>query len=135
RIIWDSLKIYSEYLKDSSLSFIHSNKTQDNIVIPDSSASDFNEKILLTELRNGDSLSVIKPSIILANKTWMDEIQPNQNKYFLPYQLSNKDSLRVKSSKVIRNKIKLLIPLKINEEIKNYNFIFTVKDFQILSKG
>jgi hypothetical protein len=132
-IIWDSVKVYSEYLSNNSVSITHSNKTQANIVIPDSSASDFIEKNILIKMREKDSLFVIKPSIILANHTWMDEIQFNKNEYLLPYQLSNKDSLNDKSTRVIGKKIKLLLPIKIKEEIKNYTFLFSVKGFQILS--
>jgi hypothetical protein len=133
-IIWDSVKVYSEFLKNKPVSIMHTNKTQDNIVIPDSSALDFIEKSTLIKLREEDRLSVIKTSIILANHTWMDEIQFNQNDYLLPYQFSNKDSLNYKSNGVIGKKIKLLLPLKTKEEIINYTFVFTVKDFQILSK-
>ncbi len=134
RIIWDSVKVFSEYLKDNSPSFIHLNKTQNSILIPDITAADYNEKVLLAELRTEDSLSVIKPSIILGKKTWMDEIQLTMNKYLLPYQLSNKESLYSQSNKVVGSKVNLLLPLKSNYGIKYYNIIFTVKDFQILLK-
>lgn len=50
----------------------------------------------------------------------MDEILLKQNNYLLPYQLSNKDLLNEKSSKVIGKQIKLILPIKINNVIKNY---------------
>lgn len=50
RIIWDSVKVFSDYLKDNSISIIHLNKSQDNIQIPDSTSSDFGEKNLLVNL-------------------------------------------------------------------------------------
>jgi hypothetical protein len=135
RIIWDSVKVYSEYLDKNSIQISHSNRSQDNIIIADSSASDFKEKSILVKLKKEDSLYVIKPTIILEKYTWMDEISPRQNKYLLPYQLSDKDSLNGKSKKVIGKRIKLVLPIKIGSEIKYYTFLFTAKEYDILKKG
>jgi hypothetical protein len=132
-IIWDSTRVFSEYLKKTVL-FTHSNKTQDYIVLPDSLAPDFIEKDTLVKLRNLDSLSVTKASIILANHTWMDEIQFNKNEYLLPYQLTNKELLDNESSKVIGKKVKLQLPINVNDQVIKYTFVFTVKEYEILSK-
>ncbi len=111
KIIWDSVKVNSEYLKNEPLEIYHTNKSQDNLA------------------------NKIQPSIILAKKNWMDEIVFNKNIYLLPYELNNKDSLMKKSNSVIGKKIKLILPLEINGKIKDYTFIFSVKDFSVLSKG
>lgn len=132
-IIWDSARVSSEYLHKLIL-INHSNKTQDNIVTSDSSDLDFGDQNILNKMRKGERHYVIKPSIILAKQTWMDEIQFNKNEYLLPYQLSNKDSLINESKSVIGEKITLLLPIKVNEKIIDYAFVFTIKDFEILSK-
>ena len=89
----------------------------------------------LEELKKKDNNFKIEPSIILANEDWMDEILFSKNVTLLPYELNSKEKLINKSESVIGNKIKLVLPIKINDKIKDYTFIFTVKDFKVLSKG
>ncbi|MDR3667997.1 MAG: hypothetical protein P4L35_14245 [Ignavibacteriaceae bacterium] len=130
-IIWDSTRVYSGYL-NKFVVFSHSNKAQDNI--NDSTTSEFINKNVLAEKKVLEIPYVIKPSIILPNNTLMDEIQFNKNEYILPYQISNNDTLKEKSNSVIGKSIKLLLPIKVEGKTINYTFVFTVKDFQILSK-
>lgn len=135
RILWDSVKVISEYNKNAPISITHSNKSQEEIDIPDSSSSEYHKMTQLAKLRNEDSNYVAKPTIILANETLIDEIIPKQNNYWLPYKMSNKEKLKNNSDKVIGNKIELNFPIKIKNEIKNYTFSFTVEGYQILKKG
>lgn len=134
RIMWDSVKVFSEYL-NRNVEITHTNKTQMEINIPDSSSSKFSRQKQLAELRKEDSLAVIKPSIVLSTNSYIDEIIPKQDLYWLPYKLSSKDSLFAHSKEVIDSEIKLIFPIKINNEIKNYSFQFIVRDFEILKKG
>lgn len=135
RIIWDSVKVYSDYNQNNPIEITHSNKSQEEIDIPDSSSSEFHKMTQLAELRKVDSIYIAKPTIILRNETLMDEIIPKQNNYWLPYKMSNKEKLKNNSDKVIGNKIELNFPIKIENDIKNYTFSFTVEEYQILKGG
>ena len=135
RIIWDSVKVFSDYLNNRNLVINHSNKSQENLSIPSSSSPSYNDLKQLEELKKRDNNFKIEPSIILANDDWMDEILFSKNVTLLPYELNSKEKLINKSESVIGNKIKLVLPIKINDKIKDYTFIFTVEDFKVLSKG
>lgn len=135
RVIWDSVKVYADSNKDAPITITHSNKSQEEIEIPDSSSSQFSKMNQLIELRKEDSVYVIKPTIILPNETLMDEVIPKQNNNWLPYKMSDKEKLKNESDKVIGTKVELKFPIKIEDEVKTYIFSFTVKDYQILKKG
>lgn len=135
RIIWDSVKVYSDSDEDVPISITHSNKSQEEIEIPDSSSSEYSKMIQLLKLRKEDSIYVIKPTIILPNETLMDEIIPAKNDYWLPYELNDKEILKSKAEEVVGKVIQTQLPIKIKNEVKNYIFKFTVKDYQILKKG
>lgn len=135
RILWDSVKVFSEYNPNIPITITHSNKSQDDIEIPDSSSSEYSKMIQLLKLRKEDSIYVIKPTIILPNETLMDEIIPAKNDYWLPYELNDKEILKSKAEEVVGKVIQTQLPIKIENEVKNYIFKFTVKDYQILKKG
>ncbi len=135
KIIWDSVKVYSDYLKKDQIVINHSNKSQENITKPDPSSKLYNEIKNLIELKKEDSDYKIEPSIILANGTWLDEILFNKNVNLLPFESSKKNALSEKSNQTIGEQIRLILAIKINGETKEYPFVFKVKDFQILTNG
>ena len=135
QIIWDSVKVYSGYLKNKPLEIYHTNKSQDNLETPNPSSQDYNDIKQIEYLKSENKNYKTQPSIILGKKDWMDEIEFNKNLYLLPYEMSNKDSLFKKSNKEIGKKITLILPMKINNKIDDYSFSFSVKDFSVLQKG
>lgn len=135
QIIWDSVKIYSDYIGDDPVPFTHINKTQDKIKIPDSTNADFEEIKTLINLQFENDKALIKPSIILSNKTWMDEIVPLQNKSLLPNKMGNEITLKHASKDVIGKKLILVLPIKVRHKIIYTIHIFTIKDYQTLVSG
>ncbi len=135
QIIWDSVKVFSDYLNNEPLEIYHTNKSQENIESPNPSSPEYNDIKQIEFLKKENVNYKTQPSIILGKKDWMDKIVFNKNIYLLPYEMNNKDSLIQKSNKAVGKKITLILPLKINNKIENYSFSFSVEDFSVLSKG
>jgi len=135
KIIWDSVKIYSDYIGNSPIPFLHTNKSQDNIKAPHTSDPDYKAITSILNLQNEDLPAEIKPIIVLSNKTWMDEIIPSNNQYLLPYINRNRERLIENSDKVIGSKLTLVLPLKHQQQTEYFTFVFTLKNKDVIVSG
>lgn len=131
-IVKEEGKIFINSQKEYYVS--HQDKEQEKLKLPDSSDLSFPKISLLLQLQKADSLSKIKPTILLAKTILSDEIIPTMN-YMLPYTNNNYYDLDF-SVRGFRNcKLHLILPIKIEDKVIKYSFPFKIKDYQILTKG
>lgn len=132
KIIEDEGKVCINALKEYQVT--HKDKRQEQLILPDSAQTNFSEISTLISLQKPDSLFTIRPTIILPNSVYTDEINPLSDTIY-PLKDSDKFSLSFSSTGFINSKFNLILPIKIGDKIIKYNLPFKIKDYLILRKG
>ncbi|MCF8297105.1 MAG: hypothetical protein K9H48_16495 [Melioribacteraceae bacterium] len=130
----DDGKIYLHKLKEYKVT--HKDKRQEQLILPDSTESNFLEISSLIELQKSDSLFTIRPTVMLPKSVFSDEIVPaTLSSAIYPFTNSEKFKLAFSSAGFINSRLYLILPIKIGDRITKYKFPFKIKDYQILRKG